>query len=127
MKHAMQVPAERRKHKRFKVAGNAYAMVTPLAHRRSEILDISRGGLALSYVPQKDEPKIAIEVDPYLHIFLEDISFCLLRIPIQTVSDVEVKTEHIPSSVRRRSVKFGAMTQNQVGELEYFLQNHAMH
>jgi len=123
----MQVPAERRKNTRFKVASGAYAMVTPLAHKRSEILDISRGGLALCYVPQKDEPKIAIEIDPYLHIFLEDISFCLLRIPIQTVSDVEVKSNDISGSVRRRSVKFGAMTQNQMGELEYFLQNHALH
>ena len=127
MKRKKELQDERRRHERFKVADNAYAMVTPLSQKRGEILDISRGGLALQYVSEEGHREVATEIDFYLHIFLKDISFCLLRIPIETVSDVEIGHNDRTGSIRRRSVAFGVMSQNQLDDLEHFIENHTMH
>jgi hypothetical protein len=118
---------ERRKFKRFKVRDEAYAMVTPLSEKRGEIIDISRGGLALQYVVQEGHAEVASEIDLYLHIFLKDISFCLLRIPIQTVSDFEIAPEDASGTLRRRSVVFGSLSKNQMNDLEHFIEKHTLH
>ncbi len=117
---------ERRKHERYEVQEDAFAMVTPLSDKKGEIVDISHGGLALQYAPGEEDPKVSVEIDLFLHIFLKDISFCLLRVPIETVSDVELECEESSASLRRRSVQFGAMSQSQRSELEFFIQNHAV-
>lgn len=114
---------ERRQHRRFKVDKNAFAMITPTCKKKSEIIDISRGGLALQYVPDEKQARLSVEIDLFLHIFLKDISFCLLRIPIMTVSDFDIG-DGKSRVARRRSVRFRALSERQASELEYFIQNH---
>jgi hypothetical protein len=70
---------------------------------------------------------VASEIDLYLHIFLKDISFCLLRIPIETVSDFEIAPEDSSGSVRRRSVEFGDLSQTQMDDLDHFIEKHTLH
>lgn len=127
MKNKNLSQTERRKHRRFKVRDDAYAMVTPLSQKRGEIIDISYGGMALQYVYTEEQPEVVAEIDPYLHIFLRDISFCLLRIPIKTVSDFEIKKDNMFASVRRRSVVFGSMSQSQRTDLDRFIEIHTLH
>ena len=118
--------SDRREHERYKVQADAFAMVTPLSSRRNEIIDISRGGLALSYTPYEEQARVSVEIDLFLHIFLKDVSFCLLRMPITTVSDCTAGEKNGSKNPRRRSVQFGRLSQNQINELEYFLENHAL-
>ena len=115
---------ERRKHERFGVQEDAYAMITPLSHKKGEIIDISKGGVALRYIPDEKQPRLSTEIDLFLHIFLEDISFCLLRLPIKTISDTPIEDDASPGVARRRCVQFHALSQMQTSELEFFMQNH---
>jgi c-di-GMP-binding flagellar brake protein YcgR len=114
---------ERRKHERFEVQDDAYAMITPLSHKKGEIIDISKGGVALRYIPDGKKPRLSKEIDMFLHIFLKDISFCLLRLPIKTISDTPIEDDESPVA-RRRCVQFHALSQMQTSELDYFIQNH---
>ena len=118
-----QKPIERRKHERFEVENDAFAMITPLSHKKGKIIDISRGGLALRYTPEENQPKLSVEIGLFLHIFLEDISFCLLRLPVKTISDSAMGGGE-SSDVRRRSVEFHALSERQASELEFFIENH---
>ncbi len=119
-------PKERRRHERFKVQEDTFAMVTPLSARRGEILDVSKGGLALHYVPGKKRTKISIEIDLFLHIFSRDISFCLLRLPIRAISDVQTEDEVAYEGKQRRSVEFGDLSQSQANQLKYFIDNYTI-
>ena len=119
-----QKPIERRKHERFQVQKDAFAMITPLSHKKGEIIDISRGGLALRYIPDENQPQLSVEIGLFLHIFLADISFCLLRLPIKTVSDSAIDGGGLTGVARRRSVEFHALSEKQASELEFFIQNH---
>ncbi len=115
---------ERRKHERCHVQKDAFAMITPLSHKKGEIIDISRGGLAFRYEPDDNQPKLSVEIGLFLHIFLKDISFCLLRVPIKTISDFPMENGESSDLARRRSVAFHALSERQVSELEFFIENH---
>lgn len=115
---------ERRKHERFEVQEDAYAMITPLSHKKGKIIDISKGGVSLRYIPDEKQPRLSTEIDLFLHIFLEDISFCLLRLPIKTVSDAPIEDDKSPGVARRRGVQFRALSEMQASELDFFMQNH---
>lgn len=119
-----QKKVERRRHERFHVQKDAFAMITPLSHKKGEIIDISRGGLAFRYIPDEKQPKLSVEIGLFLHIFLEDISFCLLRLPIKTVSDFAISSGKSADVARRRSVEFRALSESQASELEFFIENH---
>jgi len=59
---------ERRRYERFQVQKDAFAMITPLSPKKGEIIDISRGGLALRYIPEENQPKLSVEIGLFLHI-----------------------------------------------------------
>ncbi|MBW2108296.1 MAG: hypothetical protein JRI36_06490 [Deltaproteobacteria bacterium] len=115
---------ERRRFQRFQVHKDAYAMITPFSHKKSEIIDISKGGLALRYTADSRRHAESAEIDPFLHIFVQDISFCLLRMPVRTVSDFELPADD--PGTRRRSVAFGPLSKRQASDLEYFLEHHVV-
>jgi hypothetical protein len=113
---------ERRKHKRFQVQDDAIAVLRPSVDKRGPIIDISRGGLAFSYITGEDSADRSSELD----ILLSDLGFYLGHMPIRTVSDLEITSE-LPFrgiKTRRRSVQFGKLTQEQISHLERFIQNH---
>ena len=113
---------ERRKHKRFLVQDDAIAVLRPSVDKRGPIIDISRGGLAFSYVTGKDSTDRSSKLD----ILLPDLRFYLGHMPIRTVSDLEITSE-LPFrgiQTRRRSVQFQELTQEQMSHLEHFIQNH---
>lgn len=115
-----------RRYVRFQVpAYSAYAAFRPHWLRSSimgNIVDISLGGLAFRYIPS---PKASNRLS-HIDILLTDGSFCLNKVPVQTISDFEIDSEtSVDLETRRCSVQFGDLTDNQKSDLRYFIQTYA--
>ena len=124
---SMKNMVERRRYKRFRVKGGIFASFTPHWLRSiivGEILDISRGGLALHYIPGPEQSNRVYK----LRILVADGSFCLSKIPSRTVSDLEIKKRFSFGSMpaRRSGVQFGELTPSQLSLLKYFILNYTM-
>lgn len=115
---------ERRKHKRFHVRDDAFVTVTRLSIKRGEMIDISKGGLALRHTAGEEQPRSFVQVDTFLHMFSNDFNSCLLRIPIREIFDIETDGQDPSNSTTRRRVQFGELTENQIMELDDFIRNH---
>lgn len=124
--HTHRHPGERRRHQRYRIQADAFAMVSPLSAKRLEIIDISKGGLAMRYVPGNERARICTDVDVFLNIFLKDLSFCLLRLPARPISDIHTKETETDEVIHRRSVEFGTLSENQALELDEFINNHTV-
>ena len=118
--------AERRKHKRFKVQAGAFAVLRPqwpYSTKLGQVIDMSMGGLAFRYIDTEGETSGPCELD----IFTADSNFYLHEIPFKNISDFEM--DNVPSlasiRMRRCGLQFGELTQSQIFDLEYFIQNHA--
>ena len=114
---------ERRKYKRLQVQNDAIAVLRPIVDKRGPIIDISRGGLAFRYITAKNSPHRSSKLD----ILLPDLSFCLGSLPIRTVCDFEVtsKLAFGCTKTRRCSVQFRELTQEQMSQLDHFIENHS--
>jgi hypothetical protein len=115
-----------RRYVRFQVPSyTAYAAFRP--HWPSSsimgyIVDISLGGLAFRYIPS---PK-ASNRSSHIDILLTDGSFCLNKVPVQTISDFEIDSETpVNFETRQCSVQFGDLTDNQKSDLRYFIQTYS--
>jgi hypothetical protein len=114
---------ERRKHKRFRVRDGSFAVLGPSYGKIGQITDMSMGGLAFSYVAGEEQAYRSYELSI---LFAED-SFHLTRIPFKTVWDTEAKEVPFSTlSMRQCGVAFGDLTESQVSQMEYFLQNHTV-
>jgi hypothetical protein len=115
---------ERRKYKRFQAADGALAVLRPSwPHSATigQIIDISRGGLAIRYIAGEERSNDSSK----LSIVFADHSFYLPKVPTKTISDLEIaRMPFISMTPRRRSLQFDGLTRHQVSELEYFIQNH---
>ncbi len=113
---------EKRKHPRFQVPKGTFVSVGPYDAQVGQIIDMGMGGLAFRYVG-RPEP-----FNGELSIFLSERDFYLGRIPFKTVSDCEIagKGPSSPIAMRRSGVRFRKLTDYQVSQLEYFIQNHTL-
>ena len=113
---------ERRKHKRFKAAQGAYAVLGPATAKLGQIKNISMGGLAFKYLADEARPNGTGKLD----IIIRQNGLRIKKIPIQTVSDFELARENAFSTVRLRQqgVQFGKLTSDQISQLEFILNNH---
>jgi hypothetical protein len=123
----MKNMVERRRYKRFRVKEGIFAAFRPHWLRSiivGEIIDISRGGLALHYIPGPKQSNRAYK----LRILVADGSFCLSKIPSWTISDLEIEKRFSFGSMpaRRSGVQFGELTPAQLSLLEYFILNYTM-
>jgi len=111
---------DRRKNKRFQAEKGAF--VSPKAQKRRiwQILDISRGGLAFRYIPLGEEIMESSE----LEILTRDTLFSLEKIPYRIISECDIPEERISNyQLKRHSVQFGDLTDDQISRLEQFIQN----
>ena len=115
---------ERRKHQRFNVQHDAFAIVSPLSIKRGEIIDIGKGGLSLRCVAGEVRPRSFVQANTFLHIFSNDFNACLFRIPIREISDIETDAQDPSNPATRRRVQFGELTDNQIMELDDFIRDH---
>ena len=113
---------ERREHKRFQVQDDAIAVLRPIIDKRGPIIDISMGGLAFRYITAKPSSDRSSKLD----ILLPDLSFYLGHLPVRTVRDFEVTSEYAlgNTKTRRCSVQFRKLTQQQISQIESFMENH---
>ena len=115
---AMAVQDERRRHKRFKVKKQTSFIVNPDWPDMGELVDISEGGFAFTYVADR-KWKVGVEAQAML---FGDHDSCLKDIPMSTVADCVIDAGNGDTLiVRRRSVRFGKLDSRQKFLLDCFL------
>ncbi len=102
---------ERRKHERYKAKSGTCTVES----KAGEIIDISMGGLAFSYVDRGDWTDESLDTGM---LFGED-DLCVEDLPLKIISDCAINSGL--SIIRRCGVKFGELTPKQLSQLEYFI------
>jgi len=113
---------ERRKHKRFKVKGGAFAVATPDYNKLGQIKDISQGGLAFQFIEDGEQTKNSLEVE----IFSTVDDIYIKKIPVRTVLNFELDNTVSSNSMpmRQLSMKFGKLNHPQKLLLSFFIQKY---
>lgn len=123
----MESALKRRKHDRFRIMGSAIVSLhkprlIKLGRAKlvelGPIVDISWGGLAVHYIDSKARQIESNELD----ISTPDEGIRIEGIPFQTVSDIEIADMPDGKKIRRRSIKFGDLSNTQRTGLVNFLQ-----
>lgn len=115
-----QIDGEKRRHPRFEVHSGVIAVVkSDAAHTLGRAVDVSQGGLGLTYVA---ELGAEVEVGT-LDLFAPGGMWYLRDVPVRTASDVEMPNDVLFSIVgmRRMGVAFGALTDTQQRQLSAFI------
>lgn len=115
-----QTKAERRKHQRFQVAGNAFMVNSSL---NGLIENISLDGLAFRYVDRKSRK----QETHFFDIVVDEENFHLDHLPYKVIADKET-THNCPDPsliVKKRSVQFTHLSPNQKEQLVYFIKHYA--
>jgi len=122
MNETAELLIERRRHRRFPVSEEAFVLCHPNARTPCRILDISGGGLAFCYLDGEKGLDGACEMD----IFCCASQLCVNDIPFETVSDAVLEPQQSNvRPLRRKSVKFGALTPQQFELLSRLISVHA--
>ena len=116
----MQV--ERRRHLRYKVKDNAFAIINSEPVRLVPILDIAMGGLGV-YMNDDDQ---WLNKASKLEIMVADCSFYLENIPFEAISNFKAFPANVSNLLdgRRNSLMFGTLTPSQKSELKYFIRSY---
>ena len=102
---------DRRQHQRHQIKSATFNT----GDRSGEIIDISMGGLAFSYIERAEW-----EAEPVDRgMLLGERDLAIADIPLKVISDCAINSGI--SMVRRCSVKFVQLTQKQLDQLEYFI------
>jgi len=120
---------DRRQHERFQVRDGAFVVLRPRSPILGQdvdivgkIIDISQAGLVLRYVSSQERSHESFELD----IVLAGNGFRLNGVPVKTISDSQMADDAASNSttVRRRGVQFGTLTEQQTSQLERFIRDH---
>ncbi|MBU0485929.1 MAG: PilZ domain-containing protein [Proteobacteria bacterium] len=111
VKKKKKKPLERREHKRY----SANAATCALKSKTGQIIDISMGGLAFSYIDRGDWSNESLE----LGMLFGEGDLCIDELPLKIISDCAIGNGI--SMIRRCGVKFGELTPKQIAQLEYFI------
>ena len=121
---AKERTVEKRKYNRFKTRENIYVALVNDSTRVGQIMNISPGGLAFSYIGESVQI-----VDWYkMDIFLGRSRFYLKEIPFKIISDFSIENKNPFSTVLMRQCRgqFGPLTQEQKSQVDYLIANHAI-
>ena len=113
---------EQRKHRRYRVKENAFAVVNQAPVKLVPILNVAMGGIGI-YV--NDDAKW-IHDSQKLEIMVADCSFYLDNLPFEIVANFRVfpgDAAYMPDG-RRYSLKFGNLRPIQKSRLKYFMRNY---
>ena len=113
---------EQRKHRRFKVKENAFAVINQDPVKLVPILDVAMGGLGV-YV--NDGAKW-INDSQKLEIMVADCSFYLDNLPFEIISNFRAFPGDASNMLdgNRYSLKFGNLRPAQKSRLKYFIRNY---
>ena len=110
--------SERRKHKRYKVKQGSCAVKAKTESapaKAGEIIDISMGGLAFSYMEDGEWSDESFDRG----MLLGEKDLCIEDIPLKVISDCAINTGI--TITRRCGVQFGKLTPSQISQLEYYI------
>jgi hypothetical protein len=102
---------DRRQHQRHQVKSGSIT----INNKSGEIIDISMGGLAFSYLDRHDWSYESFDRG----MLLGEMELCLEDIPLKVISDCAINSGL--SIIRRCGVKFEKLTPKQLAQLEYFI------
>lgn len=128
----MELVYQKRKHKRFLAKQNTFASFGSGFNKVGKINDISKGGLSFEYIFfDEDEDRKAKPVQR-VDIFLTKDAFYLSNLPCKIVydGDKQVCKDNwnfisTPTfTTRRCGLQFDALTEDQMEQLTYFIENH---
>jgi hypothetical protein len=117
---------EQRKNVRFLVRDNVIVALRNHSTKIGKVKDISKGGLSFEHIYEEDpawEP-------PKKDIFLWVNEFRISRVPCRVVYDIPVPTPSeyqlltIQLITRRCGVQFEALSEDQVAQLDFFLETY---
>ena len=113
---------KKRKHNRFKVQEETYVALMNDTVKVGQIVNISKGGLAFSYIAKDTD----IRGWHKMNIFLSGNNFYLKEIPFKAISDFLMDNNILFSTVFMRQCggQFGELTPSQKTQLDYFIENH---
>lgn len=109
---------DRRKSKRFGIVGQSAFVINTNWPDKGEIIDISKGGFSFLYAsdtpwPESSEDGIVV---------YGNHDSCIINIPAEVVADQIIPCgQGNAMIVRRRSLKFGSLTEHQKFMLECFI------
>lgn len=128
--HAEKELAEQRRSTRYRIGGNAYALLKqPQYKELGKIIDISQTGISFLCINQGDWDASAFTIDIFLgHEGNNCISeqIILKNIPLKPICYCRDNDHaHKPSTMMRRcGVEFDQLTQDQRARLELFILRH---
>lgn len=118
---------ERRDHLRLPPQSNSFAALGSDYSRVGKIKNISRGGLAFEYIAGESDSRDSSQVD----VFMTGDVFHIYSVPCKLIYEIDI---HIPQinnkyakilTVRRCGLKFGDLTEDNLTQLELFLESYA--
>jgi c-di-GMP-binding flagellar brake protein YcgR len=114
---------ERRKHPRYKVPNLVIAVPQKSDSQVARIVNISKGGMAVCYVDQKEWLGEAKEID-----ILINSNFFMTSIPIESVRDFTVSNQAAFSIIRERQccLQFSSLSPAQESLLDEFIMNYSV-
>jgi hypothetical protein len=118
----LEKTVERRKDKRFLVQEGAYALLKNSSSKLGQIKNISRGGLAISYIVDEDQMNESFKVD----IFISNKGYCLKDVPSKKISDLHIdnRLPFSTFSIRQARIQFNEMNPNQLLQLDNFIRDY---
>lgn len=113
---------ERRKHKRYRVQEGVYALLKNNSSKLGQIKNISRGGLAFSYIVDGEQMHEPFKVD----IFICNIGYCLKDVPSKKISDLHIdnKLPFTTFSIRQAHIQFNELNHSQVSQLDNLMRDY---
>jgi len=112
---------DRRQHERFRINGRAFVYYETHAPKIAEIIDISNGGIAFSYVGGAEtvNQKLSLE------IILPDSTRFMEKLPCKTITDCQIDPGMDASLGKRRcSVQFENLSDDQRAKIDCFMNDY---
>jgi hypothetical protein len=119
-----ETTVDKRKHKRFKAQKETYIALVNHSIKVGEIINISKGGIAFSYIGKEAQ----LTGWHKMKIFLSSKRFYLKEVPFKVVSDfcLDSKTPFSTVLMKQCSGQFGELTNQQRSRLDHFIANHTI-
>lgn len=114
--------SEQRIHRRFQVQEGVFVLIKNDSSILGQIKNISRGGLAFTYIANGEKVHELFDVD----IFLRGYGYYLKDVTSKKVADFHVKNKLPFSSfiIRQIGVQFGELKNSQLSRLDNFIQKY---
>lgn len=113
-----KVQLERRQHKRFKVNNLMIAVQNSSSTRVEQVVNISKGGMAVRYVDEGELLTNSTEVNIF-----KNSDFFITGVPITVIKDFRYENEEYFTTVMERQscMEFGELTPEHQDRLDYLI------